>query len=153
MMNAGKSFWHEESTPDEPVEMLQIFIRPRDADLPGEVQFHDRPEEPVAGNWTLLAGPEGDGAPLVIRQEVAFYDAHLRAGDVIDVPQTNGRSQWLYVMDGEVALAGETLRKGDAATDGAAALPAITAIGPTTLVLFLVDRQAKATLAGTISGR
>ena len=28
MMNAGRSFFHEESTPDVPVEMLQIFIRP-----------------------------------------------------------------------------------------------------------------------------
>jgi hypothetical protein len=39
MMNGGKSFWHEESTPDVPVEMLQIFMRPRSADLPGQVPF------------------------------------------------------------------------------------------------------------------
>jgi hypothetical protein len=26
MMNAGRGFWHEESTPSEPVEMLQIFV-------------------------------------------------------------------------------------------------------------------------------
>ena len=28
MMNAGESFWHEESVPDQPVEMLQIRARP-----------------------------------------------------------------------------------------------------------------------------
>ena len=44
MMNAGESFWHEERTPDEPVEMLQIFVRPNEADLPALVDFHDRPD-------------------------------------------------------------------------------------------------------------
>lgn len=28
MMNAGRSFWHEESAPEGAVEMLQIFVRP-----------------------------------------------------------------------------------------------------------------------------
>jgi len=33
MMNAGRGFSHEESTPSVPVEMLQIFIRPQATDL------------------------------------------------------------------------------------------------------------------------
>jgi redox-sensitive bicupin YhaK (pirin superfamily) len=33
MMNAGRGFWHEESTPETPVAALQIFIRPLEADL------------------------------------------------------------------------------------------------------------------------
>ncbi|KXZ20527.1 hypothetical protein AXI58_00715 [Bacillus nakamurai] len=39
LMGAGKSFFHEESTPEGPVEMLQIFIRPEKADLL-EFSFH-----------------------------------------------------------------------------------------------------------------
>lgn len=43
IMNAGASFWHEESVVDGPVEALQIFVRPREADLPAAVAFYDRP--------------------------------------------------------------------------------------------------------------
>jgi redox-sensitive bicupin YhaK (pirin superfamily) len=62
MMNAGKSFWHEESAPDGPVEMLQIFVRPRAADLHGQVQFYDRPFPLADGQWQVIAGPESSDA-------------------------------------------------------------------------------------------
>jgi hypothetical protein len=55
MMNAGRSFWHEQYAPEEPVEMLQIFIRPREADLPGRVSICGSAtayrREPVAPAW------------------------------------------------------------------------------------------------------
>lgn len=153
MMNAGRSFWHEESTPDGPVEMLQIFIRPREADLPGDVQFFDRPDDIMDGRWHLVAGPQASDAPLKIRQQVTVYDANLRAGDEIALPTVQGLSPWVYVMDGIVTIGTETLAKGDAVTDLHQPLPTLRAKGPTTLVGFLVDRTAPATQAGTISGR
>jgi redox-sensitive bicupin YhaK (pirin superfamily) len=153
MMNAGKSFWHEESTPDVPVEMLQIFIRPRNSDLPGQVQFFDRPDDSASGSWILIAAAEGEGAPLSIRQDVTVYDAHLRVGESIKIPHVEGLSQWLYVMDGEISIGGDSLQKGDAVTDFDDALPPVEAKMPTGLVLFLVNRNATASLLGTISGR
>lgn len=63
MMNAGKSFWHEESAPDVPVEMLQIFVRPREADLSGHVNFLERPSGTPVGQWGWVAGPEDSNAP------------------------------------------------------------------------------------------
>lgn len=56
-------------------------------------------------------------------------------------------------MDGVVSLGDEFLGKGDAVTDLESALPAIKAEAPSTLVLFLVNRQATGSMAGTISGR
>jgi quercetin 2,3-dioxygenase len=58
MMNVGKSFFHAGPTPDGTVEMLQIFIRPREAGVPGPgaVQFFDRPDNIVDGQWHLIAG-------------------------------------------------------------------------------------------------
>ncbi len=153
MMNAGKSFWHEESAPSDPVEMLQIFIRPREADLPGEVQFHDRNEALADGMWHLIAAPETSDAPLAIRQQVVVYDTHLPAGSEIEIPQTDGMHQLLYVFDGEISAGGTHLLKGDAIADDEKPLPAVKAIRPSTLVAFLVDRRARATRAGTISGR
>jgi redox-sensitive bicupin YhaK (pirin superfamily) len=57
MMNAGRGFWHEESTPETPVAALQIFIRPLEADLAAGVQFFDRPAPISTGHWHLIGGP------------------------------------------------------------------------------------------------
>jgi len=90
MMNAGRSFWHEESAPVDPVEMLQIFIRPREADLPGHVQFYDRKGNTIEGDWHLIAAPEDSAAPLKIRQHVMVFDARLPAGTTIDIARSDG---------------------------------------------------------------
>jgi|1186.fasta_scaffold05876_3 redox-sensitive bicupin YhaK (pirin superfamily) len=152
MMNAGKSFWHEERTPDEPVEMLQIFVRPNEADLPALVNFYDRPDGAPMGEWGLVAGPKGTNAPLTVRNAVRVYDVHLHERQEIAAVVVEGLSPWLYVMDGVVEVGTERLGKGDAVSDLDQPLPIVRALGDATLVLFLVDRAAPASLAGTISG-
>jgi redox-sensitive bicupin YhaK (pirin superfamily) len=152
MMNAGESFWHEERTPDAPVEMLQIFVRPREADLPASVAFYERPDGTPIGEWGQVAGPEGVDAPLTIRNTVRVYDARLHEGQTIEAVKIEGLSPWLYVMDGVVKVGAERLGKGDAVSDLDQSLPTIRALSDATLVLFLVDRTAPASTAGTISG-
>lgn len=151
LMNAGKSFWHEESTPIVAAEMLQIFIRPRQANLEGRVQFMDRPDGIKTGEWTLLAAPEGENAPLEIRQEVYFYDVKLDHKESIEIPQQEGFAQFLYVMDGEISAENNVLYKGDAMT-GDEALPAVESTGTTTLLCFLVKLDAHSVKDGSISG-
>jgi redox-sensitive bicupin YhaK (pirin superfamily) len=152
MMNAGRGFWHEESTPSEPVEMLQIFVRPEAADLPPHVAFWDRPVQPAAQEWQLIAGPEGSNAPLTIRQRVVVFDTHLAAGDEVVPPAVTGMTSWVYVMDGAIVAGDERLEKGDACSDADAPLPPLRASRDTTLVAFLVDLAAPASRSGTISG-
>jgi redox-sensitive bicupin YhaK (pirin superfamily) len=154
LMNAGRSFWHEESTPYVPVEMLQIFIRPIEADLPGSVQFFERANGLVPGGWQLIAGPEGAGAALLIRQQVKVYDALLSKGEELSVPTASGMAPWLYVMDGTITIDDERLETGDAAAIVDGNLPVIRVEREaTTLLAFLVDLDAPASTAGTISGR
>jgi len=133
--------------------MLQIFIRPREANLPGTVHFHDRSAALTQGTWHMIGGPEDGSAPLKIRQQVAVYEARLTEGQEVSVPTDEGMAPWLYVMDGEVRAGNVELGKGDALTDIDGPLPAIHAESQTTLVAFLVDRSARASEAGTISGR
>lgn len=152
LMNAGRSFWHEESVLKKPVEALQIFVRPREADLPGTVQFYERPKIEDASEWRLIGGPENSPAPLKIRQQVLVYDARTAPGQVMHVPTVEGFAPWLYVMDGAIQMGGLHLTKGDAAANIAAPLPPIHAGASATLVLFLVDRNAQAVRDGTISG-
>lgn len=152
MMNSGEGFSHEESTPSVPVEMLQIFIRPQATDLEPSVQFHER-SAITYGAWTHLGGPLGGGAPLTIRNQVNVYDAHLKAGDRITAPSIKGWRQWLYVMHGTVEVGGLSLEKGDAVADADSDLPEFHATSDTTLVAFIIDPAAPASLAGTHSGR
>lgn len=152
MMNAGGGFWHEESVPETPVEMLQIFIRPRETDLTARVQFVDRPEPIRDGRWHLLGSPESAEAPLSIRQEVSVHDALLLSGQSLEVPMVPGLTPWLYVVDGAIQVGSERLGKGDAVTHLDAVMPAIQAEADSTLILFLVNREARASRNGTISG-
>ena len=135
------------------VEMLQIFVRPRKADLPSEVHFYERALDFKAGHWNLIAGPEASTAPLKFRQQVTAYDAHPTAGLELSVPTTEKMTPWLYVMDGSVAIGGVRLGKGDAVTDVEQPLPKLRAEDNSTLVLLLVDRSARASTVGTISGQ
>lgn len=152
MMNAGRSFWHEETAPDSPVEMLQIFIRPSEADLDGRVNFLDLEAVEKTQGWRLIAGPEDSGAPLQIRNSVVVQDAFLPRGNSLPSPFQAGMVLWLYVMDGEAVISGQTLTKGDAITDLDGPLGDILAAADATLIAFLVDPKAPASTAGTISG-
>ena len=62
LMNAGHRFEHEEEVLEGPLEALQIFLRPRAADLEPLVQFHDFGAALSEGAWRLVAGPEARAA-------------------------------------------------------------------------------------------
>ncbi|MEH7238678.1 pirin family protein [Bacillus sp. JJ1562] len=150
MMNAGKSFWHEEKVKNDHVEMLQIFVRPRNTDLEPTIQFHEKPNR--NRDWYLMVGPEESQASLKVRQNVYILDAHPKQGDQLDIPVYQGLQPFLYVLDGELAVGDLQIRKMEAITDLEGALPPITAVTDTTVVLFFVDMKAPMSMMGTISG-
>lgn len=150
MMNAGESFWHEEKVNQDEVEMLQIFVRPNETDLSPEIQFHDKPVD--NRNWYVMAGPEGSGAPLYVRQNVYILDAHPIAGEELEVPTYEGLQPFLYVMSGKVSVGNLIIGRQEAVTDIANPLPPLVANEDSTIVLFFVDMNAPMSMAGTISG-
>ncbi|WP_026564774.1 pirin family protein [Bacillus sp. UNC41MFS5] len=150
LMNAGRSFFHEETTPNGTVEMLQIFIRPSEADLEPKVQFFDTNNKNE--DWKLIAGPKEMSAPLEIRQNIAVYDAHAKNGAKLEIPKLENYTPWLYVMNGAIKAGEETLYKGDAVTGNEKELQEVELIEDTTLVLFLVDLNAQMTFSGNFSG-
>ncbi|WP_096271251.1 pirin family protein [Paucisalibacillus globulus] len=151
MMNAGSSFWHEEIVKEEHVEMLQIFVRPRETDLEPTIQFHEKPVHNP--DWYLMVGPEDSEAPLHVRQNVYILDAHPIQGDEIEIPFYKGFQPFLYEMDGEIEIEEVRVSKYEAVTDLDNSLPPIYTTENATLVLFLVDRNAPMSLKGTISGK
>jgi redox-sensitive bicupin YhaK (pirin superfamily) len=154
VMNAGRGFSHEEEVVGEDqIEMLQIFVRPEAANMEPGVQFIDLDEAKRNDQWRLLTGPIGSAAPSFVRQAVYLYDAHLSAGGSIDLPSKAGFDRWLYVFRGAVS-AGQR----EAGTHTALMIGAdetalnVTATMESDLVVFLVDRAAKFSREGTMSG-
>ena len=67
------------------------------------------------GDLTLLfAGEPRDGA-VGIRADADIYFGKLDAGKQITHRSAPGRAQWLHVIEGDVSVAGETLKSGDGA--------------------------------------
>lgn len=152
MMNAGSSFYHQETAPGAPVEMLQIFVRPEAPNLEPKVQFHDRPIGFDSGAWNLLAGPQGSGAPLTVRNQVHILDAHSKSGSTLVTPAANGLTQWVYVLAGEVEVDGKRIGRGEAFANPKGPLFQVRVVTDAVLVAFLVDVTAPATLSGSQSG-
>ncbi len=154
VMNAGAGFSHEEAVlGDDPIEMLQIFVRPEAANMEPRVQFIDLDEAKRNDQWRLLTGPMGSAAPSFVRQAIYLYDTHLSAGGSIDLPTVPGFDRWLYVFRGAVSVGDKQAETHTALTISAdQTMIEVTASEEADLVLFLVDRQAPFSRAGTMSG-
>ena len=151
MMNAGDSFYHQESAKYGDVDMLQVIIRPREADMPSKVQFAERKIKQT-GDWHLIAGPGEIDPPLEIRQAVVIYDAHGKAGQQLELPRFNGMTPFLYMMEGRAEADGSVLEKGDAVSEDTETLSTVNLVEDSTVVLFLADLRAEMTYAGAFSG-
>lgn len=151
VMNAGLSFWHsEEILPgDPPLRMLQIFVRPREADLDPGIQHGPIVSAPP-NTWRHLFGPEGGNAPFFVRNEVDFFDIRLQQGTRVEFPAMQGRDLYFYVFNGRIAAGDEDFAEGEQGlllNGGSLSLEAKTA---SLVVAFLVDPVATVTRKGTV---
>lgn len=151
VMNAGRSFWHEERTLDDdpPLRMLQIFVRPHTLDLEPEIQ-HGPIEPPVAGEWRHLFGPEGSEAPFYVRNDVHFYDIRLDEGASADLPSITGWDTYFYVFTGAVEARGTRFGEAESGLLTQEVGLTIKAEEPTLLVTFLINPDAPVTRKGTV---
>lgn len=152
VMNAGKGFWHEESTPadGETAKMMQIFVRPHTVDLEPSIQVKDI-GAPTLDTWRLLVGPEGSDAPAIVRNDVRLYDIHLEAGSDTQAPRWKGWDTLVHVYRGEAVVNGTPLKVAEGALLVDEAQVGITATSDATLLVFLINRAATLTHAGTIA--
>jgi hypothetical protein len=137
-MSAGTGVTHSEfnSSSDEPVHFLQIWIMPERAGLTPSYEQKTFPDETRRGRLRLIASHEGTDGSVTIHQDVRLLDASLDAGaDVAHVIRP-GRHAWVQVLRGELSVDGQNLEPGDgAAASGEAALR-IAARTPAELLLF-----------------
>lgn len=107
LMKAGKSFYHEEKIlgQDEPMEGLQIFIRPGKKDLNPEVVFLDLETIHSENKWRLLASPNPD-TTFQFSSQTWLYDMKLLQGNSSEIPELpkSNLTALLYVFQGSVQV-------------------------------------------------
>lgn len=116
-MSAGTGVTHSEMnpSPDEPVHLLQIWIRPSREGLRPYYEQKEFPAEERRGKLRLVAAPDGAEGAVTLYQNVTLYNALLGAGDEVTHELAHGRHAWLQVVKGAVTLNGIQLKAGDGA--------------------------------------
>lgn len=117
IMSAGSGLTHSEynDSASEPVNFLQIWVLPAERDI--TPRYGQRAFEPAARRNRLqtVVAPEGADAAVPINQQAWFslgdFDAGHTASYALKRPD-NGL--YLFVIDGQVEVAGETLGTRDA---------------------------------------
>jgi redox-sensitive bicupin YhaK (pirin superfamily) len=137
-MSAGSGVVHSEfnGSEREPVHFFQIWILPAKENItPGyEQKLFDDDER--RGTLRLVVAPGGENGALDINQDVRLYSSILEDGQRVDHSIDAGRAAWIQVARGEVNVNGKELSAGDgAAVENETAL-AITASGPSEILLF-----------------
>ena len=113
-MSAGTGVTHSEynASDSEPVNFLQIWIIPDKQGVePGYEQkaYHDE----LNGQLRLVASADGRDNSLTIHQDAELYVARLKKGEVVDYRMAEGRTVYIHVARGVLALNGQNLSGGD----------------------------------------
>jgi redox-sensitive bicupin YhaK (pirin superfamily) len=154
-MKAGKSFYHEEKIigQGEPLEGLQIFIRPGKKDLQPEVIFLDLESVHSENKWRLLASPDPE-TTFQFSSQTWLYDMKLLQGSSSEIPELakNNLTALLYVFQGSVQVNDIiNLRKKESIVFKNETI-VINASEDAELVLFITDEDGEIFKDGMFSG-
>lgn len=117
VMSAGTGIRHSEFNHEkEETNLFQIWITPRENRVAPRWDMRQFPKTPVTEALHLLVSgrkqDEAEGA-LYIHQDAFLYGGRLEAGAEISHKLHN--QAYLLVSEGEIALDGQVLKKGDGA--------------------------------------
>lgn len=121
-MSAGTGIQHSEynASQEKPVHLVQLWILPAVKSL--KPSWEQQRFEPGDRTGKLLpiaipadrAGKQANGT-VRIHQDATIYTALFRPNDSTEHTLAEGRRAYLFLMDGELRVNGETLRAGDQA--------------------------------------
>ena len=116
-MSAGTAIAHSEFNASEtdPVRLMQIWVLPEREGLKPSYEQKQFTTEQRTGVLLPIASGQDVSGGVKIHQDTTFYVSRLGVGDNVGHELKAGRRAFLYVIEGEVALNGETLSAGDQA--------------------------------------
>ncbi len=153
LMKAGQLFYHEERMIDEgePMEGLQIFIRPGSKDLTPEVLFWDLDTFHSVNAWRLIASPHSM-TYFQFSSQTWIYDILLQNSSIQLPEQVSADLTCvLYVFNGQAMVNNELLEKRESII---IRNEKVIINSPTTaeIVLFVTDEKAEIFDGGMFSG-
>lgn len=136
-MSAGKGILHSEfnPSPDIPVHLLQIWIKPNKFGFAPSYEQKFFSTEDKQGKLRLVASPDGGNGSVTIHQDAYIYASVLAQGETVTHAMPKRRA-WLQIIRGSLTLNGETLKAGDGA--GISDEKDITCIGQDSETEFLL---------------
>ncbi|MBX2988826.1 MAG: pirin family protein [Bdellovibrionaceae bacterium] len=115
-MTAGTGIRHSEfnASKTQPAHLLQIWILPEREDLEPGYEQKSFAEALEKSSLVLAASREGRDGSLKIHQDLDLWMSRPKAGERQDFPLRPGRAAWVQVVRGQVKVADQELRAGDA---------------------------------------
>jgi len=115
-MSAGTGVTHSEfnGSRSERVHFLQIWIVPEKQGLKPSYEQKNFSESDKLGQLCLVASRDGRNGSVTIHQDASIFATILQVGQTVCHRLESGRHAWIHVVRGDVDIAGQTLRAGDA---------------------------------------
>jgi len=137
-MSAGTGVAHSEYNPSESegVHLLQIWIMPRERNLPPGYEQKAFTEDERRGRWRLVASPDGRDGSVTIQQDARLYATIADANSTIELSLDANRYGWAQVARGTVSMNGVELKQGDGAALRNESLIKLTAHDDAEVLLF-----------------
>ena len=114
-MSAGTGIRHSEFNPssDEPVNLLQIWLRPNTLGVEPEYSQKHFPTEEKRGRLLLIVSPDGRDGSIATFQDSLVYASILEDGEEVSHDPEDDRQLYLHVATGSLVVNGEQLQRGD----------------------------------------
>jgi len=115
-MSAGTGVTHSEfnHSKTERVHFLQIWIEPNVKGIAPSYEEKHFDTASKTGRLRLIASPDGQDGSVLIHQDAYVYASILGLADQVEYRIKEGRSAYVHVIRGQVDVAGNALKTGDA---------------------------------------
>jgi redox-sensitive bicupin YhaK (pirin superfamily) len=137
-MSAGTGVTHSESnsSPNEPVHLLQIWIVPSEEGITPDYEEKRFPDDEKRNKLRLIISPDAADGSVKIHQDACVYAALLDPNHKVSHPLASDRHAWLQVAAGSVMLNDIDLKQGDGAAVSGESSITIAAREPSEILLF-----------------
>ncbi|HHM05078.1 MAG TPA: pirin family protein [Gammaproteobacteria bacterium] len=115
-MSAGTGITHSEynASATEPVNFLQIWVRPKTRDIPPDYEQRPFPAVGRQNRIQFIVAPKRRDGALDIQQDAWFALADITAANTLRYAmQRPGNGVYVFLIDGGLAVAGEQMNKRD----------------------------------------
>jgi redox-sensitive bicupin YhaK (pirin superfamily) len=143
-MSAGTGVRHSEFNPLASTEchLLQIWIMPEKRGIEPSYAQKSFAQQLNSGELTLVVSRDGRDGSLTMNQNVDLYAAKWGSSREEDFELPAHRYAWLQLIEGELSLADQALRAGDALAISSSEkmkLLKLRATGPAHFLLFVLN--------------